>query len=117
LLPAPSCPTMLTTTPTRGVCAEFETTVRPRKDVVGAVTAREAVADCETGKPSTVAAAETVRVAVEIAWLEGAVSVRTDVCPAVMLVGLKEAVTPLGRPFTVSGASWLKPLLLASCTE
>ena len=66
--------------------------------------------------PFIEAAAETDSVAVDTGWLAGAVRVRIEVWPAVMLVGLNAAVTPAGSPETLSGATWLKPLALLSCT-
>ena len=61
-------------------------------------------------------AALTESVDVLVAWFDGADRVSTEVCPAVMAVGLKAKVTPLGTPLTLSVASPLKPDELLSAT-
>ena len=74
------------------------------------------IAACDNGRPSTVADAEKVMVVSPTGCDAGALIVMIEACPAVMLRGLKLAVTPEGRPLTFSVASWLNPLLLASVT-
>src|SRR5260370_15524159 len=61
VLPFPSLPNMETVTPASGVSSESDTTVRPRKDVVGIVTETETLLVWVTGRPSTVAAAVIMR--------------------------------------------------------
>jgi hypothetical protein len=78
--------------------------------VVGGVTESETLLVCVTGSPFTVALAVIVRAEVATAWLLGAVRVRIDVWPAVMLLGTKAAVTPEGSPVRLNAASELKPL-------
>ena len=43
-----------------------------------------------------------VKLAEPTGWLDGAVKVKTEVCPTVTLCGLNEAVTPFGTPDTVN---------------
>jgi hypothetical protein len=51
-----------------------------------------------------------------IAWLVGAESVRVEVWPAGMAVGLNTSVIPLGTPLTANVASPLKPFPLLRVT-
>src|SRR5579871_4947001 len=51
VLPLPSFPNMVMVTPASGVSRESETTVRPRRDVVGDVTVRETLAVWVRGSP------------------------------------------------------------------
>ena len=109
-------PSDFTVTPASGVSCGLDTTVRPSNEVVGATTAREAAPDCATGRLSTVAEAVIDRFAVAIAWLAGAVSVRTAVWPAATEGGANAAVTPAGTPVTLNCASWSKLFALLNCT-
>lgn len=79
MLPPPSRPSMETVTPASGVSKELAATARPRNDVVGAVIASVAAADCVSAMPFTLAEAEIERVAVESDWLARAASVRIEV--------------------------------------
>ena len=97
-LPPPSRPSIDTTTPASGVSCAFETTVRPRNEVVGAITASCAVADCEIGTLLATAAAVTVMFDVLSACALAAVNVATAVCPAATTGGLILAVIPCDRP-------------------
>ena len=100
--PLPSCPSVVMVTPASGVSSGSETTVRPSRVVVGATPASVAGADWVCGMPVTVAAAEIEIFVLVTGWATGAVRVRIAVCPAVMDVGLNDAVTPEGRPATLS---------------
>jgi hypothetical protein len=92
-------------TPASGVSAGLETTVRPSRVVVGAATASAAWVDWVCGIPVTVAAAEIEMFVLATGWLVGAVSVSTEVCPAVMEDGVNDAVIPDGRPLALNCAS------------
>lgn len=103
-------------TPAMGVSWASSTTVRPRKVVVMAMTCRVALADWEMDWPSMVAEAEIERVEVLLVCVAGAVRVRMAFWPTVMESGLKEDVTPAGRPLTARAARPLKPFVLATVT-
>jgi hypothetical protein len=60
LLPLPSLPNIVTVTPASEVSIGSEITVRPRKEVVGAITDTDTLPVWVTGRPSTVADAEIV---------------------------------------------------------
>lgn len=66
--------------------------------------------------PCTVALPVIVSPLAPAAWPDGAVSVSTANCPAVICCGWKAKVTPEGNPETASVANCVKPLLLASDT-
>ena len=48
--------------------------------------------------------------------MAGAVNRSVELCPAVITVGWKAAVTPLGSPVTARVADWLKPFVLWRAT-
>src|SRR6185437_9958885 len=116
-LPASSTPSIVIMIPGIGVSLLSLSTVRPIRDVVAVCTARLTLADCVVEMPSTVAEAEIVKVALPTAWPAGAVTVRIELCPAVICGGVNCVVTPVGTPVTLKLASWLKPLLLLKVTE
>ena len=116
-LPASSTPSIVIVIPGIGVSLLSLSTVRPIKEVLAAWTVRPALADWVVEIPSTVADAEIVNVALPRVWPKGAVTVRMELCPAVIWVGENFVVTPVGAPDTLKLASWLKPLLLLKLTE
>jgi hypothetical protein len=105
------------TIPGSGVSFVSASTTRPKKEVVTGWTESVTLADCVDEMPSTVAAAEIVSVEFPVGCVAGAVTVRIEVCPAVICAGEKLPVTPVGRPLMLSLANEPKPSVLARLTE
>src|SRR5580765_2825036 len=114
---ASSTPRKVMTIPGSGDSIVSDSTTRPKNEVVTGCTESVTLAVCVEGRPSMVAAAETVRMELPVGCPAGAVTVRIEICPAVICCGAKDAVTPEGNPLTLSFASCVKPSALSTLIE